>query len=362
MDQNIKLRELINKPTIKPSTLFEHYEDKVICHVCNRQCKIPEGEWGYCGTRFNFNGTLYTATYGDLSAIESRPIEIKPFFHYWPGSSSLTFSTWSCNFDCPWCQNHHLSRAKPDPRTASYINPKSLVGMAIRNGDQGLCVSFNEPTMLFEYCLDVFPLAKSKGLYCCFVSNGFMSPEALEMLVKAGLDGLKVDVKGDEEVYEKYIGVKGVDLVWKNVEKAIKMGLHVEIVFLLVNGVNDDENCISSVIENHLKHAGPEVPIHFTRYYPAYKFRNPPTLLEVIDRAYNMAKKAGVMYPYVGNVPGHPGYHTYCPKCGKPVIKRFQYGVYEVKLTEDKRCMYCKNPIPITGSVQITKKGFKLFV
>lgn len=359
MEQNSKFDELLRKPTIKLSPLYEQHGDEVICCVCNRKCKVPNGQWGYCHTRFNLNGRLYTTTYGDLSAIESRPIEIKPFFHYWPGSSSLTFSTWSCNFNCPWCQNHHLSRTRPNPHLANYIDPKSLVTMALRSGDEGLCVSFNEPTMLFEYCLDVFPLARSKGLYCCFVSNGFMSLEALKMLTKAGLDGLKVDVKGDKNVYSEYIGHEGVDLVWRNVEEALKMGLHVEVVFLIVNGVNDDENCISNVIDEHLKHAGPEVPIHFTRYYPAYKFRNPPTPIETIDRAYNMAKKAGILYPYVGNIPGHPGYHTYCPNCSKPIIKRFNYGVYDLKLTEDKKCIHCKKPIPITGRAQLTTKSFK---
>lgn len=362
MDKVLDVEELVKRPTVRQSPLFEGRNDKIICNVCNRRCRIPEGGWGYCGTRFNYKGKLYVTTYGDLSAIESRPIEVKPFFHYWPGSSSLTFSTWSCNFDCPWCQNHHLSKSRPDPRTALYVDPKSLLEIAIKNGDQGLCVSFNEPTMLFEYCLDVFPMARKRGLYCCFVSNGFMTSEALDMLVKAGLDGLKVDIKGDEEVYERYVGVKGESLVWSNVEKALKMSLHVEVVFLIVNGVNDSESCILHVIENHLKYAGPEVPIHFTRYFPAYKFRNPPTPIEVIDRAYQTAKKLGVLYPYVGNVPGHPGYHTYCSTCGKTVIKRFQWGVYEVKLTEDKKCMYCRNPIPITGSVQVTSRGFKLFM
>ncbi|MEM4576565.1 MAG: radical SAM protein [Candidatus Nezhaarchaeales archaeon] len=322
---------------------------------------MPEGGWGYCGTRFNFNN-IYTATYGNLSAIESRPIEIKPFFHYWPGSTALTFSTWSCNFDCPWCQNYHLSRSRPIPQAATYVSTKSLVKMAAENNDQGLCASFNEPTMLFEYCVDTFSLAKSRGLYCSFVSNGFMTCEALDMLAKAGLDGIKIDVKGDEDVYEKYLGVKGASLVWRNVKKAIEMGLHVEVVFLIVNGVNDDEPCILDVIENHLKYAGPEVPLHFTRYFPTYKFRNPPTPVEVIDRAYQVAKKMGVLYPYVGNVPNHPGYHTYCPSCGEPVIKRSQLGIHEVKLTRDNKCMYCKNPIPITGTARTTNFRFRLLI
>jgi len=344
------LQELLRYPTVKRALLYRKLRGNVVeCCLCERRCKIQVNGRGFCGTRVNIDGELYTLTYGDLSAIESRPIEIKPFFHFWPGSSALTFSTWSCNFYCLWCQNWHLSKQLPEPKTAHYVSPERVVELALRRNDEGLCVSFNEPLMLFEFSLDCFKLAAKRGLYNTYVSNGYMSLEALEMLRGAGLNGLKIDVKGDEEVYNKYCGGVHVEYVWRNAEKALNMGIHVEIVNLIVTGVNDDEDCIKWVIEQHLKHVGPNTPIHFTRYYPAFKFYNPPTKVETLEFAYRLAKKMGVNYPYIGNVPGHPYENTYCHNCGKLLIKRYGFRVVEYRLNEKKKCPYCGAEIPITG-------------
>ena len=167
------------------------------CGVCQRRCEISFGQRGFCKSKANIQGKLYTLTFGDISALESRPIEIKPFFHYFPDSTALTFSTLGCNFRCPWCQNFHLSREEPDPRNGNYVSPQKMVGLALEYGDSGLCVSFQEPTLLFEYCLEVFPISKKKGLYNCFVSNGYQTESTLEMLVDAGLTGLKIDLVTD---------------------------------------------------------------------------------------------------------------------------------------------------------------------
>ena len=347
---------------VKETPLYRSLGDgKVECLVCERRCVISPGFKGWCKTKANFEGKLYTLVYGDLSAVESRPIEIKPFFHYWPGSTSLTFSTWSCNFDCPWCQNHHLSKVEPKPEMSNYVPPENLVKAAERAGDEGLCVSFNEPLMLFEYSLDVFKLGKSRGLYCCYVSNGYMTLKALNMLIEAGLDGLKIDVKGDQEVYQRYCGGLKADVVWRNAEEAKKRGVHVEIVNLIITNVNDDEECLRWVVENHLKKLGPDTPIHFTRYYPAYRFREPQTKVEVLEKAYFMAKKAGLNYPYLGNVLGHPFEHTYCPNCGEAVIKRYGYSIVSYKLDERNRCLKCGFTIPIAGKF-VKKRMRQLFV
>ena len=342
--------ELTSLPNVMESKLYDRLGgDRVRCRVCERRCVIPLGERGFCRTRGNIGGKLYTLVYGDLSAVESRPIEIKPFFHYWPGSTALTFSTWSCNFTCPWCQNWTLSRVEPDPLSASYVSPEALVREALRRGDEGLCVSFNEPTMLFEYSLDVFRLGRERGLYACYVSNGYMTAEALEMLREAGMDGLKVDVKGTQEVYDEYIAGAKVDYVWRNAKLALRMGMHVEVVFLIITGVSDDEAVIEEVVERHVKELGPDVPIHFTRYFPAYQFTNPPTDVRVLERAYEVARRAGVKFPYVGNVMGHRGEHTYCPNCGYPVIKRFNWRIVRYRLDESNRCPKCGAEIPIRG-------------
>lgn len=287
--------------------------------------------------------------YGDLSAQESRPIEIKPFFHYWPGSTALTFSTWSCNFRCAWCQNHHMSRRIPAPRKASFTSPRELVDRAHRWGDRGVCASFQEPTLLTEFALDVFRLATSEGLYCCYVSNGYMTPETLDVLSKAGLTGLKIDMKGDAETYRRYCGGVDLDKVWRNVRLAKAMGLHIEVVNLVVTGVNDSEACLTEVIERHLEEAGSDVPLHFTRYHPAHRLKNPSTKVSTLEEAYQWAKGMGVRFPYMGNVHGHPYEDTYCPECGHRVIKRLGYAVLQYKLDRLHRCPRCRAVIPIYG-------------
>ncbi|MEM4457176.1 MAG: radical SAM protein [Archaeoglobaceae archaeon] len=327
---------------MQESKFYEKHGEKVKCLLCERSCLIAENDFGICKTRVNLSGRLYTLTYGNLSAMESRPIEIKPFFHYYPGSTSLTFSTWSCNFFCPWCQNYHLSRSF---KKGAYVSPEDLVKKALGR-DEGVCVSFQEPTLMAEYAIDVFRVARQHNLYACFVSNGYMTSLVLKALVEAGLNGLKIDVKGGEDVYEKFC--KGVDVwkVWRNVRDAIKMGVHVEIVNLVVTGVNEKD--VDWVIENHLRFAGAEIPIHFTRYFPAYKFSNPPTKIEILEEAVKKARKAGISYAYIGNVHGHKFENTYCPDCNELLIKRYGYRVLDYRL-KNKKCPKCGREIKIFG-------------
>ena len=345
------MSNLTSYPTVREALFYENPRNgKVKCSLCERSCEISQGARGFCRTRINIDGKLYTLVYGDVSAIESRPIEIKPFFHYWPGSTALTFSTWSCNLDCVWCQNFHLSKVEPEPAEAIHYPPEKVVELAIRNGDTGLCASFQEPTLLSEWAIPLFKLSRAQGIkYCCYVSNGYMTLKALRALHEAGMDGLKIDIKGNIEAYEKYCGVANVEKIWRNVREARKLGLHVEIVNLVVRDVNDDEETLRWVIERHLKEAGPETPLHFTRYFPAYKFNNPPTRVETLEKAYEMARRGGVRYPYVGNVSGHKYEDTYCPKCGEKLVKRYGHHVLKYAISEDKKCPKCGTHIPITG-------------
>ncbi len=328
---------------LKEALLYEKLRnEKVRCKLCERNCIIEKNRVGYCRTRKNIDGKLYTLVYGNLSAIESRPIEIKPFYHYYPGTTSLTFSTWSCNFPCLWCQNWHIS--KKDPQN-TYFSPEEVVSRAIKFHDSGLCASFQEPTLLFEFCLDVFKLGKKNGLYSCYVSNGYMSIEALKMLRDAGMTGINIDVKGDKDVYKNVLNAD-VDIVWRNAEKAVELGMHVEIVCLLVTGINDNENFIEWVVDTHLKKLGPEIPIHFNRYYPAYKYTKEPTSLSILEKAYKTAKKEGINYVYIGNVNITKYESTYCPRCGELLIKRRGYRVVSYKIKNGK-CFKCGREIYI---------------
>ncbi|MDW8034277.1 MAG: AmmeMemoRadiSam system radical SAM enzyme, partial [Nitrososphaerota archaeon] len=339
--------DLTNYSTVKEARFYERIGgDELLCLTCEKKCRIKEGSRGFCGTRVNIRGKLYTIVYGDISSISANPIEKKPFFHFYPGTLALTIGTWSCNFTCPWCQNYEISKVQPDPKISNYISPIELLNIARKNNCRGTSISFNEPTLLLEYSLDLFKLSKSQGFYNTYVSNGYMTILALEALVKAGLDAIKFDVKGDEETYEKYCGEIKAEIVWRNARKAKELGLHVEIVNLVIPGVNDDEECLRRLIEEHLKNLDPSVPIHFTRYHPEYKFKAPPTPVKTLEKARELARSMGVLFPYIGNVPGHKYENTWCPQCGELLIKRFGFILVNDKTITDNKCPKCRYKIP----------------
>lgn len=330
-----------------PDTEDEMISGPTECAICERRCKIPPGKLGFCRTRTNESGMIKSIAYCKITACESRPIEIKPFFHYYPGSTALTFSTFGCNFACPWCQNHHLSRANADDADHEFVEPRKMVARALDGGDDGVCASFQEPTMLFDYCIELFPLARSKGLYRCFVSNGYQTPETLKALIDAGLDGLKIDLKGPQRVYSEALGGLDVSKVWRNAKSARDSGVHVEVVNLVVTGVNDSEDDIRWLAKEHLRNLGDETPLHFTRYHPAYRFHAPATPISTLERAYDIARGGGLKFVYVGNLPGHKHESTFCPECGTLVIKRAGHWMVRNCLDPGARCPKCRTVVPV---------------
>ncbi|MHA2231491.1 MAG: radical SAM protein, partial [Candidatus Hodarchaeales archaeon] len=200
----------------KRALLQEQLEDeKIRCLTCQRQCVITPEHFGFCKTRFNEQGILYTTTYGLVSSISNNPIEKKPLFHYFPGSIATTIGAKSCNFDCPWCQNWTLSKASGEdlPTNSEFMSPRQIVEFAKRSQVQGFSVSFNEPTLSLEYALELFELAVPEHLYCMFVTNGYMTAETLRLLVKAGLTGAAVTLKGPAEIVKRYCHAD-VEGVW----------------------------------------------------------------------------------------------------------------------------------------------------
>ena len=345
----IKLAEL-ERPTIRQALLFEELSNKrVQCSLCERRCKIEPDALGFCKTRKNIKGKLYTLVYGDISSISANPIEKKPFYHFWPGSVALTIGTLGCNLTCPWCQNWHISKSPPNPKLANYINPEEFVAQTLREHCQGASISFNEPTVMFEYSLDVFKLVRAQGLYNTFVTNGYMTLEALRMLHDAGLDAMCIDVKGDAAAVRKYCGAD-VEVVWRNVREAKKFGIHVEVVNLIIPGVNDGEEQLRELAMHHLREAGKQTPLHFTAYYPAYKFDAPPTPLRTLEQAHDIARSEGIEFVYLGNVPGHQYENTYCPNCGEMLIKRFGLELVKINL-KGNCCPRCGREIPIVGKI-----------
>jgi len=342
--------KILELSSVRKAILAERLsEGRVRCGLCARRCVTHSGQRGFCGTRMNIGGELYTLVYGDLSSISANPIEKKPFFHFWPGSQALTVGTCGCNFACPWCQNWETSKYPPEPLKASYVSPDQLVKTVGLEHCQGTSISFNEPTMLFEYSLDVFPIAKRSGFYNTFVSNGYMTPEALKMLRDAGMDAIKFDLKGDKEAVRRYCAAD-VELVWRNIREARNLGMHVEIVNLVIPGVNDGDEALAGIAARCLAEAGPDVPLHFTRFYPAYKMTDrSPTPVSTLERARELARKQGIHYAYVGNVPGHRWEDTYCHNCGEVLIQRYGFDITKYRISEEKKCPTCNVEIPISG-------------
>jgi len=333
-------------PFIHEARLQEPAGDKVRCLTCERRCELADGQTGWCRTRENRDGTLYTLIYGAVSSLSCNPIEKKPLYHFYPGSVALTAGSWSCNFACPWCQNWDIS--KQPPSGGDFISPEKFIARAQQYDCQGTSISFNEPTLSLEWSLDVFPLAREAGLYNTFVTNGYMTKAALELLVEAGLDGMNVDVKGNEEAVYEYCGAD-VEIVWRNCRLARERGVWVEITTLVIPGVNDDRACLEQIASRIAGELGTDTPWHLTRYYPAYRFNAPPTPVATLERAREIGLRAGLRYVYLGNVPGHTGGHTFCPNCGTILVRRGLLRLLHCDVTPDGRCPRCGQKIAGMG-------------
>lgn len=339
-----KERKILESSTVKEALLYRQLgQDRVICETCERFCEIDAGKLGFCKTRMNIDGKLYTLEYGDIASISANPIEKKPFFHLFPGSSALTVGSYGCNFSCPWCQNWEISKSVP--AQSNYISPERFVRMVKETGCQGTSVSFNEPTLLLEYSMDVFELAKKAGYYNTYVTNGYMSSDALKLLVEHGLDAMNVDVKGCDRAVRDYCGAE-VEKVWRNAKEAKRKGVHVEITTLIIPGVNEEEECLKSIASRIVNEIGEDTPWHVTRYYPAYKslergLYKGRTPVEIMERAWELGKAEGLNYVYLGNVPGHHYENTYCPSCGELLIKRSGFDIVSYRITTENRCPKC---------------------
>ncbi len=323
------------------------------CLTCERKCKIPKGKSGFCQTRINKDGEIYTIVYGLFPALSFNPIEKKPLYHFYPGSKALTIGTYGCNFSCFWCQNHHISKQNPLKLehlgiSQDYISPEKFIDIALKNNCKGTSISFNEPTLLFEYSIEAFNLAKQNGLYNTYVTNGYMTTDVLNDLVDAGLDAMNIDIKGDSEMVQKYCGVD-VEIVWRNAKLAKELGVHIEITTLLIQELNSKNEIIRKIAERIFNELGDSIPYHISRFFPHYESYNhrlnEPTPLKCLYDAYDEARDVGLQYVYLGNLPNNDFNHTNCPKCFKLVIKRKLLGIQELNLDSNGNCKFCGFPI-----------------
>jgi pyruvate formate lyase activating enzyme len=323
----------------KEALLFEELNGKIQCNSCQHRCQLNPGQKGCCKTRQNIDGKLYTLIYGDISSISNNYIEKKPLYHFYPGSRALTVGSWSCNFKCDWCQNYRISKVDPEQiKESEYYSPEDLIRLALEMNSQGLSYSFNEPTLLLEHSIEAFKLAKKNNLYNTYVSNGYMTLESLDCLIDAGLDAINIDIKGDKPTVRKYCN-GDLDKILRNAVHAKEKGVHVELTTLIIPKINQEEKQIkllSSMIKNMV---GEDTPWHLSRYFPHYKYFEPPTDIEFIKKSKNIAKNLGLNYVYLGNIPGM-GEDTYCPVCGTLLIERNNLTTIKMHI-KDNKCPEC---------------------
>ncbi len=317
----------------------------VRCELCPHQCRVSKGKRGICRVRENRDGKYYSLVYGNPCAIHPDPIEKKPFFHVLPGTISYSLATAGCNFQCKFCQNWEISQASPEDVFSFDFPPEAIVKKAKEVGAHSIAYTYVEPTIFYEYMLDIALLTKKAGLLNVTHSNGFINPAPLRNLSKV-LDAANIDLKGFSESF--YRELCGGDLL--PVLEALKIlkteKVHLEITNLVIPTKNDDISMVREMCIWIKKELGPETPIHFSRFYPLYKLRTlPPTPVSTLEKARAVASDVGLEYVYIGNIPGHEAEHTFCPKCKKRIIQRTGYMVGEVNLKAGK-CKFCGKPIP----------------
>lgn len=335
----------------KEALLYQKIDrEEILCLTCQRKCRIASNKLGFCRTRKNIGGKLYTLVYGDIFSISANPIEKKPFFHFYPGTKALTVGSWSCNFTCPWCQNYDISKYPENIGKGEYISPEKFIRLLETYKCQGTSISFNEPTLLLEYSIDVFKLAREKGYYNTYVTNGYMTADALKLLIESGLNAMNIDIKGDKNTVKKYCNAN-VEEVWRNVIEARKYGAWIELTTLVVNSINDSKRQLKKIAQRIKKEVGDDVPWHVTRFYPAYKFMNehyiPLTPGKTLERAVEIGKEFGLKYVYIGNIPGHRYENTYCPNCNELLIERYGFDIIKNILLASNKCPVCNYQINI---------------
>jgi len=321
-----------------------HDPSAVRCQLCARSCTIRAGESGRCRARANVNGELRSLVYGRPAAVHVDPIEKKPFYHFLPGSQAYSLGTVGCPLQCRFCQNWEISQARPGDHGAGFTGPGEVADAAARRGAPVVAFTYNEPTVFAEYALDIAAAARKRGMRSVMVSCGFMSERPLADLCGA-LDAIKIDLKGFSDAFYRTVSGASLAPVLRSIMQVRRSGRHLEIVNLVVPTLNDSDASLRALADWVVGELGPDVPVHFSRFFPDYQLRNlPPTPVATLARARALAMDRGIRYAYVGNVPGHPGNHTYCPGCGARVVAREDFFVLESKVVNG-RCAACGHAI-----------------
>ncbi len=316
---------------------------QVRCELCSFRCLMGEGKLGHCSVRKNVAGALYSLNYDKVCAANPDPIEKKPLFHFQPGSRSFSVATPGCNFRCDFCQNWQISQMvlQNGRIDGQAITPEQIVTAAVRSDCQSIAYTYTEPTIFMELCHDTGGLARQEGLANVFVSNGYMTREAIDFAAD-WLDGINVDLKAFSEDYYRRLVHARLQPVLDTISYiATQTDIWIEVTTLLVPGQNDSEDELKQLADFLVNKAGPHIPWHISRFHPQYKYVDAQvTPLESLERAEQIGKAAGLHYVYLGNAPGSKSESTFCHKCGRILIERIGYRIADNHIA-DSKCPDC---------------------
>ncbi|MGD0247518.1 MAG: AmmeMemoRadiSam system radical SAM enzyme [Candidatus Limnocylindrales bacterium] len=344
-----------SEPHIRQALLGEPFDDPVApgtvrCVACAHRCVLRPSRIGICGVRQNRGGWLYTLVYGEIVAAKAEPIEKKPLFHFMPGSGAYSIGTQGCNFHCDFCQNWEMSQAHreglvPESRN---VTPEEVVEEAVAAGARSVAYTYVEPTVFIEFALDSMVRARAAGLRNVFVTNGYETPEAIE-LIAPYLDAANVDIKGASDDFYRRVCGATFEPVRDSVVEMRRRGIWVELTTMIVPGLNDDPRELKALAEWIATAVGPETPWHITRFQPAYRLAGrPATPAATLEGAAAIAGEVGLRHVYIGNAPELEDAITYCARCGERLISRANFAVTEWRLVEG-RCPRCKHALAGVG-------------
>jgi len=336
---------------MKEAMLYDSADKgRVVCHLCRHYCKILPNRWGICGVRKNISGKLYTFVYEKAIAVHVDPIEKKPLFHVYPGSPSFSIATMGCNFHCDFCQNSDIAQIEKSCTLDEEFDERNILGQyfstnqAVQEAKKHQCktiaYTYTEPTIFFEYALDVCKLASQNDILNVFVTNGYISSEAIE-IIHPYLNAVNVDLKGfNSDFYKKKIGAK-LENVLDSLKLMKKKGIWLEVTTLVVPGYDDDEANLREISRFIIQELGVDTPWHISRFFPHNRMKNvSPTSPTVLKRAMEIGFEEGLRYVYTGNVPGDEGENTNCYQCGKNLIQRWGFQIIN-NFIENGHCPNC---------------------
>jgi pyruvate formate lyase activating enzyme len=335
---------------MKEAMFYEREADNhVRCGLCRFRCLIGDGARGICAVRENRGGTLYSLVYGKLCAEHVDPIEKKPLFHVMPGSTTYSIATVGCNFHCRHCQNFTISQVDRNaPIPGAEQTPQEIVRRARENGCRSISYTYTEPTIFYEYAYDTARLAREAGLKNIFVTNGYISREALSTIAPF-LDAANIDLKGfSEGFYREYVHAKLSEVLDSIIEHR-KQGIWLELTTLIIPGLNDSDSELQGIASFIVANLGIDTPWHVSQFHPTYRLTDRPrTPVETLRRARDIGRAAGLRYVYEGNVPGAGGENTCCPSCASVLIKRYGYSIENNRITNGA-CPDCRTAIAGVG-------------